>query len=146
VVPWSEFCALSEPYYPKAGNGRPPVGLERMLRMYFLANEFNLADEAREEALYDIALFRAFCRIDLEQERVPDATTLLHFRHRLEAHDLGAALFAKVGEMFRMGIRYHWAKSLKNPWRCAVLGDRYHGSSSDQCFFGKSAGAFETHP
>jgi IS5 family transposase len=65
LVPWSEFCALIEPYDPKAGNGRPPVGLERMLRMYFLANGFNLADEACEEALYDIALFRDFCRIEL---------------------------------------------------------------------------------
>jgi hypothetical protein len=53
------------PYYPKAGKGRLPSGLERMLRMYFLANGFNLADEAREEALYDVPLFRAFCRIDL---------------------------------------------------------------------------------
>jgi IS5 family transposase len=99
LVLWAEFCELIEPYYPKAGNGRPPVGLERMLRMYFLANWFNLADEACEEALYDIALFREFCRIDLGKERVPDATTLLHFRHLLEVHDLGVALFARVGEL-----------------------------------------------
>src|SRR3954468_9218061 len=51
--------------HPKAGNGRPPVGLERMLRMYLLANWFNLGDEACEDALYDIAAFRDFCRIDL---------------------------------------------------------------------------------
>jgi IS5 family transposase len=100
-VPWSEFCTLIEPYYPKAGNGRPPVGLERRLRMYFLANGFNLADEACEEALYDIGLFREFCRMDLGQERIPEATTLLKFRHLLEAHDLGAALFAKVGELLQ---------------------------------------------
>jgi IS5 family transposase len=98
LVPWGEFCALIEPYYPKAGNGRPPVGLERM---YFLANWFNLADEACEEALYDVRLFREFCRIDLGTERVPDATTLLGFRHLLEAHELGAALFAKVGELLQ---------------------------------------------
>ena len=72
-----EFCALIEPHYPKAGNGRPPVGLERMLRMYLVANWFNLGDEACEEALYDVAAFRDFCRIDLGRERVPDATTLL---------------------------------------------------------------------
>lgn len=99
LVPWSEFCTLIEPHYPKAGNGRPPIGVERMLRMYLVANWFNLADEACEDALYDIAAFRDFCRIDLGRERVPDATTLLNFRHLLEAHKIGAALFAKVGEL-----------------------------------------------
>ena len=99
LMPWAEFCALIEPHYPKAGNGRPPVGLERMLRMYCVANWFNLADEACEDALYDVPVFREFCQIDLGRERVPDATTLLHFRHLLEKHDLGAALFAKVGEL-----------------------------------------------
>ena len=99
LMPWAEFCALIEPHYPKVGNGRPPVGLERMLRMYFLSNWFNLADEACEDALYDVAVFREFCRIDLGRERVPDATTLLNFRHLLEEHNLGAALFAKVGEL-----------------------------------------------
>ena len=99
LVPWVEFCALIEPHYPRAGNGRPPIGLERMLRMYFLANWFNLADEACEDALYDVPVFREFCRIDLGREPVPDATTLLNFRHLLEAHKLGAAMFAKVGEL-----------------------------------------------
>jgi IS5 family transposase len=99
LVPWAHFCAVIEPHYPKAGNGRPPVGLERMLRMYLLANWFNLSDEACEDALYDIAAFRDFCRIDLGRERVPDATTLLNFRHLLEKHEIGAALFAKVGEL-----------------------------------------------
>ncbi len=99
LVPWAEFCALIEPHYPKAGNGRPPVGCERILRMYCIANWFNLADEACEDALYDVAVFREFCRIDLGRERVPDATTLLNFRHLMEAHELGAAMFAKVGEL-----------------------------------------------
>jgi IS5 family transposase len=99
LVPWDEFCSVIEPYYPKVGNGRRPVGLERMLRMYFIANWFNLADEACEDALYDVEAFRNFCRIDLGCERVPDATTLLNFRHLLEQHELGAALFAKVGEL-----------------------------------------------
>jgi len=94
LVPWTEFCALIEPYYPKAGNGRPPVGLERMLRMYFIANWFNLADEACEDALYDIPALREFCQIDLGRERVPDATTLLGFRHLLEKHDLGSTIIA----------------------------------------------------
>lgn len=99
LMPWAEFCALIEPHYPKEGNGRPPVGLERMLRMYCIANWFNLSDVACEDALYDVPVFREFCRIDLGRERVPDATTLMNFRHLLEAHHLGAALFAKVGEL-----------------------------------------------
>ena len=99
LVPWAQFCAVIEPHYPKAGNGRPPVGLERMLRMYLVANWFNLGDEVCEDALYDIPAFRDFCRIDLGRERVPDATTLLNFRQLLENHQIGAALFAKVGEL-----------------------------------------------
>jgi IS5 family transposase len=99
LMPWAQFCVLIEPHYPKAGNGRPPAGLERMLRMYCIANWFNLADEACEDALYDITACRDFCKIDLGRERVPDATTLLNFRHLLEKHKLGEALFAKVGEL-----------------------------------------------
>ena len=99
LMPWAEFCVLIEPHYPKVGNGRPPVGLERMLRMYCIANWFNLSDLACEDALYDVPVFREFCHIDLGRERVPDATTLLHFRHLLEANHLGAVLFAKVGEL-----------------------------------------------
>jgi IS5 family transposase len=78
-----------------------------MLRMYCMANWFNLGDEACEEALYDTAVFREFCRIDLGEGRVPDATTLLHFRHLMEKHELGAALFAKVGELLQAnGLRF----------------------------------------
>jgi IS5 family transposase len=99
LVPWAEFCSVIEPCYPKAGDGRRPVGLERMLRMYFIANWFNLSDVACEDALYDVEAFRDFCRIDLGRERVPDATTLMNFRHLLEQNDLGSALFAKVGEL-----------------------------------------------
>lgn len=73
-----------------------------MLRMYFIANWFNLADEACEDALYDTPAFREFCRIDLGCERVPDATSLLKFRHLLEQHKLGAAMFAKVGELLQL--------------------------------------------
>lgn len=106
LVPWAEFCALIEPHYPKAGNGRPPVGLERMLRMYCIANWFNLADEACEEALLDTPLFREFCGFDLGDERIADASTLGNFRHLLEAHGLGATIFAKVGELLmRQGVR-----------------------------------------
>ena len=101
LMPWAEFCALIEPHYPKAGNGRPPIGLERMLRMYCIANWFNLADEACEDALYDVAVFRDFCGFDLGEERIADAGTLLNFRHLLEAHDLGAAMFSRMGELLQ---------------------------------------------
>jgi IS5 family transposase len=101
LMPWAEFCTLIEPHYPKAGNGRPPVGLERMLRMYWIANWFNLADEACEDAFYDIAVFREFCGFDLGRERIPDATTLLKFRHLLEEHEIGKAMFARVGALLQ---------------------------------------------
>ncbi len=71
VVPWSKLCALIEPHYPKAGNGRPPVGVERMLRIYFLQQWFNLSDPAVEEALYDSVVMRSFAGIDLGREPVP---------------------------------------------------------------------------
>jgi|SRR5580704_399600 IS5 family transposase len=96
VVPWRELCALTEPYYPKAGNGRPPVGVERMLRIYFLQQWFNLSDPAVEEALYDSVLMRQFAGIDLGQEPVPDETTVCKFRHLLEEHGLGGAMLETV--------------------------------------------------
>jgi transposase, IS5 family len=101
LVPWSVLCAVIEPFYPKAGNGRPPIGLERMLRMYFLQHWFNLADEACEEALLDSTAMRRFVGIDLGRERVPDATTLLKFRRLLEAHDLGGQLFVQVAAVLQ---------------------------------------------
>src|SRR5271167_3680152 len=106
VVPWSELCALIEPHYPKVGNGRPPVGLERMLRMYFLQQWFNLSDPAVEEALYDSPLMREFVGIDLGREAVPDETTVCKFRHLLEEHQIGAAMLATVNEhLQRKGVR-----------------------------------------
>src|SRR6267142_5388517 len=96
VVPWCELCALIEPHYPKPGNGRPPVGVERMLRIYFLQQWFNLSDPAVEEALYDSSAMRRFVDIDLGRESVPDETTVWRFRHLLEAHDLGQQLFDEV--------------------------------------------------
>lgn len=101
LMPWLELCALVEPSYPKAGNGRPPIGLERMLRMYWVANWFNLADEACEDAMYDIPVFREFCGFDLGRERIPDATTLLKFRHLLEGNDFGKTMFARVGALLQ---------------------------------------------
>ena len=101
IVPWQALCEVIEPHYPKAGNGRPPVGLERMLRMYFVQHWFNLADEACEEALLDSTALRRFVGIDLGRERVPDGTTLLKFRRLLEKHKLGEQLFAAVGHVLQ---------------------------------------------
>lgn len=101
VVPWDALCAVVEPHYPKKGNGRPPIGLERMLRIHFLQHWFNLADLACEEALYDSASLRRFVGIDLGSEPVPDATTLLKFRRLLEQHKLAERLFAEVGRVLQ---------------------------------------------
>jgi IS5 family transposase len=97
VVPWAQLGALIEPVYCKGTTGRPPVGLERMLRIYFLQQWFNLSDPAAEEALYDSLAMREFVGIDLGREPAPDETTILRFRHLLESHDLGRRLFAEVG-------------------------------------------------
>ena len=74
------------PFYPKGERGRPPVGLERMLRIYFVQQWYGLADEALEDAFYDSQALRGFASIELTVD-VPDATTVLHFRHWLEKHD-----------------------------------------------------------
>ena len=96
VVPWSNLCGLIEPHYPRVGNGRPPVGMERMLRIYFLQQWFNLSDPAVEEALYDSAVMRGFVGIDLGREPVPDETTVCKFRHLLEEHGLGGEMLQTV--------------------------------------------------
>jgi IS5 family transposase len=96
VIPWAKLLAVIEPHYPKGERGRPPVGLERMLRVYFLQQWYGLADEALEDALYDSQALQQFARIDMNAEGVPDATTLLNFRHRLETHDLCKGLFSAI--------------------------------------------------
>ena len=96
VVPWKKLCTLIEPHYPKTGNGRPPVGVARMLRMYFLQQWFNLSDPAVEEALYDSVVMRDFVGIDLGREPVPDETTICKFRHLLEEHGLGGEMLEAV--------------------------------------------------
>lgn len=101
VVPWPELCALIEPHYPKAGNGRPPIGLERMLRLHFLQHWFNLSDPGLEDALNDSNALRQFAGIDLGREPVPDETTVCKFRHLLERHGLGQAIFSRVGELLQ---------------------------------------------
>src|SRR5450830_944144 len=100
VVPWSRLVEVIEPHYPKSGKrGRPPIGLERMLRMYFVQQWYGLADEAVEDAIYDSQALRNFMAIDLGRQSVPDATTLMGFRHLLEANDLTKAMLVEVNVM-----------------------------------------------
>ena len=96
VLPWVRLLAVIAPHYPKGERGRPPLGLERMLRVYFLQQWYGLADEALEDALYDSQALRHFARLDLAAEGVPDATTLLKFRRLLETHDLCKGLFTAI--------------------------------------------------
>jgi IS5 family transposase len=99
IIPWRELSEVIEPFYPKAeGAGRPPIGIERMLRIHFLQHWFNLSDPAVEEALYDSRAMRNFVGIDLGKEPAPDETTTCKFRHILEAHNLGERLFKLVRE------------------------------------------------
>jgi len=102
VVPWVRLIAVIEPHYPKSGKrGRPPIGLERMLRMYFVQQWYGLADEAVEDALYDSQALRDFCGINLAREAVPDATTLMGFRHLLEANKLPQAMLKEVNALLK---------------------------------------------
>jgi transposase, IS5 family len=99
VIPWARLLSVIEPHYPKAGQGRPPIGLERMLRVYFLQQWFNLSDPQAEDSLYDSESMRRFAGIELSDDRIPDETTILRFRHLLEKHQLTEAIFAEVREL-----------------------------------------------
>ena len=96
IVPWSALCKIIEPYYPTGEGGRPAIGLERMLRLYFIQQWFTLSDAAVEDSLYESISMRRFAWIDLGREPVPDETTLCKFRRLLETHELGKELFAEV--------------------------------------------------
>ena len=96
VVPWARLVGLIQPHYPKAGKGRRPYPLEVMLRIYFLQQWYQLSDPGAEEALYDIQSMRAFAGLELGRDAIPDETTILNFRHLLEAHDLTKAIFDAV--------------------------------------------------
>src|SRR6202790_4784343 len=99
VVPWARLVAKLRPLYPKGERGRPPIGLERMLRIYFLQHWYGLADEALEDALYDSQALRGFAGVELNRDPVPAATTMLHFRRWLEQNGLTKALFDEVAAM-----------------------------------------------
>jgi transposase, IS5 family len=99
VVPWAKLIELIEPHYPKAGRGRRPRGLETMLRIYFMQHWFNLSDPGVEDALYDMACMRAFAKLDLFDESMPDETTILKFRRLLEEHRLTTAIMNTINEV-----------------------------------------------
>jgi IS5 family transposase len=97
VIPWSRLIRLIEPHYPKAGNGRQPLGLEKLLRIYFLQQWFNLSDPQAEDAIYDSESMRRFAKVELGDDVVPDETSILRFRHLLEQHQLTSAIFDAIG-------------------------------------------------
>ena len=99
IVPWGKLSKLIEPYYPKTGNGRPAMPLERMLRIYCLQQWYAMSDPAMEEALYDVEPMRRFAGIDLQDDAVPDETTILNFRHLLERNRLTEAIFNAVAKL-----------------------------------------------
>lgn len=96
VIPWARLIKLIEPHYPLAGQGRRPLGLARMLRIYFMQQWFNLSDPAAEDALYDSESMRRFAGLELGEDAVPDESSILQFRHLLERHGLTEGIFAEV--------------------------------------------------
>lgn len=110
IIPWDEWVSLIVPYYPSGKRGRPPIEIEIMLRMYLLQCWFTLSDEGVEDAIYDSYAMRKFMGINFLEMDVPDATTLLKFRHLLEEHGLGKRFFdainrclERAGRMMRGG-------------------------------------------
>src|ERR1700755_1486880 len=99
VIPWSRLIRLIEPHYPKAGNGRQPLGLEKLLRIYFLQQWFNLSDPQAEDAIYDSESMRRFAKVELGDDVVPDESTILRFRHLLEQHGLTHGIFDAVADL-----------------------------------------------
>lgn len=100
TIPWTRWVAVIEPHYYDGKKGRKPKPVETMLAMYLLQAWFSLSDEGVEDAIYDSYAMRAFMGLDFGTELVPDATRLLHFRHRLEKHELGEKLLAWQNEIF----------------------------------------------
>lgn len=101
VVPWSDLVALIAPYMPEGRRGRPPFAVEAMLRIHFMQQWFTLSDPAMEEALHDVPLFRDFAGLGGWDERVPDESTILRFRHLLEEHKLSAQILATINELLQ---------------------------------------------
>ena len=94
---------VCETILSKRKRGRPVKGIEKMLRMYLLQVWFNLSDEGIEDAIYDSYAFRKFMGINFVDEQVPDATTLLRFRHLLEKNHLGEQMFKAINYVLEQG-------------------------------------------
>ena len=100
IIPWGEWIEVIRPHYYKNKIGRKARGIELMLRMYLLQAWFSLSDEAVEDSIYDSYAMRKFMKIDFGSEQVPDATTLLKFRHMIEEHGIGKKLFEAQNRFF----------------------------------------------
>lgn len=108
MIPWDHWVGIIRPYYPSGKRGRPPKSIEAMLRMYLMQNWFNLSDAGIEDAIYDSYAMRSFMHLDFLAQQVPDATTLLHFRHLIEENGIGERIFADVKARFdRAGLIMH---------------------------------------
>ena len=108
IIPWSYWVEMIRPYYFANKRGRKPIGIETMLRMYLMQIWFNLSDEGIEDSIYDSYAMRSFMHIDFHEQQVPDATTLLKFRHMLEANKLGEKIFADVtNRLDKAGLMMH---------------------------------------
>lgn len=108
IIPWSHWVEMIRPFYPDGKRGRPPKKIETMLRMYLMQSWFSLSDEGIEDAIYDSYAMRFFMCIDFLSEQVPDATTLLNFRHLIEENKIGEQLFADVNaRLEKAGLMLH---------------------------------------
>lgn len=108
MIPWDYWVGMISPHYPSGKRGRPPKDIETMLRMYLMQNWFNLSDEGIEDAIYDSYAMRGFMHLDFLTEQVPDATTLLHFRHLIEESSIGEKIFADVkARLEKAGLMMH---------------------------------------
>ena len=108
MIPWDYWVGIISPHYPSGKRGRPPKDIETMLRMYLMQNWFNLSDEGIEDAIYDSYAMRGFMHLDFLTEQVPDATTLLHFRHLIEENSIGEKIFADVkARLEKAGLMMH---------------------------------------
>jgi len=101
VVPWAVLVQIVQPHYPKAKTGRPPFGIETMLRIHYLQQWFGLSDPAMEEALHETPLYREFAKLDAVMARLPDETTILRFRHLLERHNLAVDMLRVVNDLLQ---------------------------------------------
>jgi len=120
VTPWVRLLGLIEPYYPKPGKGTQPLPMERMLRIYFMQNWFNLSDPGAEDALYDSESMRRFAGIELAEDAIPDESTILRFRHLLERHGFTEQIFAEV-EPIAAGV---WLSDFSTSSTCREVPDR----------------------